>query len=296
MLALSASGISKTYKNSSLLSFLDLSLEEGKIHALVGPKGCGKETAANIFCGIISPTRGSCSFFDTSLKDTKNAHNICGLSNSKIELYPYLTGIDNLTLIASLFGIDKDTARQRASSLMKELDIWQYHETLYKDYSDTSKKLLSLSRAMLHNPKILFLEKNKEDDNPKYNKILTDFIKNHTKEDNLTVCLVTDDIKFASENASSFTVLNRGKTVCSGTTDELLEKYPLKTYVKIKSTKKPEGFSKSKDFWIKEISDKSEFSKILLDNVLAGIEIQSAEILSPDFEAIYNRITEEVKI
>ena len=72
MLALKAEGISKAYENYSALSFLNLSLEEGSVHALIGEKGCGNVTAANIFCGLVSSTRGSCALFETSVKDFKN--------------------------------------------------------------------------------------------------------------------------------------------------------------------------------------------------------------------------------
>ena len=296
MLALSAEGISKAYENYSALSFLNLSLEEGSVSALVGEKGCGNVTAANIFCGLVSSTRGSCSLFETSVKDFKNVKNICSFASSNAELYPHLTGIDNLTFIASLFRIDKDTARQRASVLMKELGIWDYHETLYKDYPETERKLLSICRAMIHRPKILFLEKYKQDDNIKYNKIISQFIKNHTQQDKLTVCLITDDEVFASQNASSFVVLEKGKTLCSGTVSQLLENYPIKPYAKLKCDKKPEGFIKKGDFFIKELENESDFSKILLNTVLSAVQIKSAELVTPDFEAIYKKIMEGKRI
>ena len=179
---------------------------------------------------------------------------------------------------------------------MKELGIWDYHEILYKDYPENERKLLSLCRAMIHSPKILFLEKYKKDDNIKYNKTLSNFIKNHTKEENLTVCLITDDEVFASENASSFTVLEKGKTVCSGTVSELLENYSIKPYAKIKCDKKPEGFTKKENFFVKELENESDFSKILLDLVLSGAKIKSAEFVEPDFETIYKKITEGKRI
>ena len=296
MLALNAEGISKAYENYSALSFLNLSMEEGSVSALIGEKGCGNVTAANIFCGLVSSTRGSCSLFETSVKDFKNVKTICSFASSQAELYPHLTGLDNLTFIASLFGIDKDTAHQRASMLMKELGIWDYHEILYKDYPENERKLLSLCRAMIHSPKILFLEKYKKDDNIKYNKNLSNFIKNHSKEENLTVCLITDDEVFASENASSFTVLEKGKTICSGTVLELLENYPIKPYAKIKCDKKPEGFTKKENFFVKELENESDFSKILLDLVLSGAKIKSAEFVEPDFETIYKKIMEGKRI
>ena len=295
MQALEAQGISKTYQNNTVLLPLDFSLREGSSLAIVGPRKSGKTTALKILAGMIAPTRGKSSAFDISAKETRNLYKLCGVSTADTNLFPFLSGVDNLILIASLYGIEKNAAHQKASELMKELGIWEKRELKTAEYTPDEKALLSIARALIHEPKLLFYDQSGGEETEKSTRIIGEFLRRQNEEKGLTLCVATADPDFAEALCVEYAILDRGKCLGVGSFDTLLREHPLPTYARFQSASPIEGLQRRGTWYEQAIERREDFPQLLRKIVFGGADLYAAEIREPTFRELYEKILEENK-
>ena len=293
MLALESQGISKTYQNKTVLLPLDFTLREGSSLAIVGPRKSGKTTALKILAGMIAPTRGKCSAFDIPARETRNLYKICGVSTDDTNLFPFLSGVDNLILIASLYGIEKNAAHQKASELMKELGIWEKREQKLAEYTPDDRALLSIARALIHDPKILFYDQSGGEETEKSTRIIESFLRRQNEEKGLTLCVATSDPELAGTLCVEYAILESGKCLGVGSFEELLHEHPLPTYARFQSNSAIEGLTRHGTWYEQAIESREEFPNLLRKIVFGGADLFAAEIREPTFRELYEIILEE---
>lgn len=293
MFALESQGISKTYQNNTVLLPLDFTLREGSSLAIVGPRKSGKTTALKILAGMISPTRGKSSAFEIPAKETRNLYKLCGVSTADTNLFPFLSGVDNLIMIASLYGIEKNAAHQKASELMKELGIWEKREQKLAEYTPDDKALLSIARALIHEPKLLFYDQSGGEETEKSTRIITEFLRRQNEETGLTLCVATGDPDLAEALCVEFAILDGGKCLGTGSFEELLREHPLPTYARFQSAAPIEGLSRRGTWYEQAIERREDFPALLRKIVFGGADLYAAEIREPTFRELYEKILEE---
>lgn len=203
-------------------------VEKGEIFGLLGPNGAGKSTTIRMLTGVIKPTKGQTEIFGKNLwlnkKNSILVKQILGNVPEMANLYPELTGIQNLTLIGELYDIPKKIRLKRAEELLKKFDLFEKRNFKAKTYSKGMKQRILICMALMNNPKILFLDEPTSGLDVISARIIKQLIKEHNKN-GVTILLTTHDMAVANELCDRIAVINKGKILCIDTPRNLKELY-----------------------------------------------------------------------
>ena len=152
--------LSKTYPGGKqALKGISLSLGEGEVFGFLGPNGAGKTTTVKLLTGILSPTQGHCQVMGTDpSREPEKTHAKTGVVTEHAQMYDHLTGLENLLFYASIFGISAREGKDRAMALLSRLGLKESAQQKLSAYSTGMRQRLSLARALIHRPQVLFLD------------------------------------------------------------------------------------------------------------------------------------------
>ena len=146
------SHISKTLRGAKVLDDVSLTLEGGNIYGLMGENGSGKTMLMRTVCGLVRPDRGTVTFDG---QDRKTAKPVLGVMIENTALYPDLTGMENLGLLASILRIADKNAQAEA---MERVGLDPKDRRTYRKYSLGMKQRLLLAQAIMEKPQVLLLD------------------------------------------------------------------------------------------------------------------------------------------
>ncbi|MGN0250228.1 MAG: ABC transporter ATP-binding protein [Oliverpabstia sp.] len=130
-------------------------MERGEIFGFLGPNGAGKTTTIKLLCGMLVPSSGSCRVFGIDpTKNPEKLHQISGVITEHAQMYDHLSGIENLIFYGTLFGINRSDCEKS----LERLDLTDAQNRKLSAYSTGMRQHLSLARALMHSPEILFLD------------------------------------------------------------------------------------------------------------------------------------------
>lgn len=153
------SNISKRFIGVTALDQVNFTIERGELFGLLGPNGAGKTTTINILTGLARPDSGKVSISGLDLsKNHKAAQHLIGIVPDNNNLYPELSGFENLCFCASLYGIKKRGASSRAEELLDQFDLSEAAHRKFGGYSSGMKRKLTIAAGIIHRPEILFLD------------------------------------------------------------------------------------------------------------------------------------------
>jgi len=134
-------------------------VEEGEVFGLLGPNGAGKTTTINMLTGLARPDHGSITIggIDCTV-NVKAAQHLVGVVPDESNLYPELTGTQNLTFCAALYGIPKREREERARHLIDQFGLTDAANRKFSGYSKGMKRKLTIAAGIIHQPPILFLD------------------------------------------------------------------------------------------------------------------------------------------
>ena len=153
-------GLTKTYGDKVAVSHLDLRVKKGEFFGFLGPNGAGKSTTIKMLCGLLLPTSGRMTVAGHDVvADPLAVKAKIGILPEDINTYERLTGWELLTFTGRMYGLTRAEAEQRTEQLLRlvELNEEDRHK-LVVDYSLGMKKKTTLACALIHNPKVLFLD------------------------------------------------------------------------------------------------------------------------------------------
>ena len=152
-------GLTKTFEDITAVNDISFSLEDGEIFGFLGPNGAGKTTTINMLTGLSRPDSGTINvaMLDCS-RNPKAAQHLIGIVPDESNLYPELSGFDNLCFCASLYGIRKDDRRKRAGELLETFGLKDAANRKFSGYSKGMKRKLTIAAGIIHCPPILFLD------------------------------------------------------------------------------------------------------------------------------------------
>ena len=150
--------LSKTYPGGKqALRQISLSLEQGEVFGFLGPNGAGKTTTVKLLNGMLAPSQGKIRVLDLDpAKQPEKIHALSGVVTEHAQMYDHTTGMQNLIFYASVFGMPKDQAKSRAEALLNRLDLMEARDRKLAAYSTGMRQRLSLARALIHRPQVLF--------------------------------------------------------------------------------------------------------------------------------------------
>lgn len=211
----------KSFGNFEVLKGINLMIPAGTILALLGPNGAGKTTLIKILTTLLKPDKGraSVAFYDV-VKDAKKLREKIGLAGQYAAVDENLTGEENLEIVARLYHIKKREAKKRAVQLLEEFNLTSAGKKLAKNYSGGMRRRLDLAASLVAKPQVLFLDEPTTGLDPQSRIALWEIIRELVNE-GATILLTTQYMDEADQLAQTIAVINRGKIIAQGTSEDL---------------------------------------------------------------------------
>lgn len=220
-----ADDLTKVYRTRKrdvyALSGLSLSVERGTVLGLLGPNGAGKTTTVKALTTLIRPDSGSATIDGVDvLADPERVKRMIGVSGQYSAVDENLTGIENLEMIGRLYHLGTARARRRAEELIDVFDLTEAGNRPVKGFSGGMRRRIDLAGALVADPPVLFLDEPTTGLDPRSRlglwQIITDLV-----GDGTTVLLTTQYLEEADQLADRISVVDQGKVIADGTSDEL---------------------------------------------------------------------------
>ncbi|MGK2931317.1 MAG: ATP-binding cassette domain-containing protein [Solirubrobacterales bacterium] len=222
--AIVVEGLVKHFGDVKALDGVDLEVKTGSVLGLLGPNGAGKTTAVRVLTTLLKPDAGSVRVagFDV-VEDEAALRERIGLAGQYAAVDENLTGKENLTMVGRLYGMNRADAKVRADELLKRFSLDQAADRPARTYSGGMRRRLDLADALVAKPAILFLDEPTTGLDPRSRLALWETIEDLVA-DGTTVLLTTQYLDEADRLADRIAVIDQGKVVADGTSDELKDR------------------------------------------------------------------------
>ena len=214
-------GLTKYYGNKPAAKDITFEVNKGEVFGLLGTNGAGKSTTIKMLCGLLKPTRGSIMIGNVDLNRMPlKAKSMMGYLPENPLIYDKLTGAETLELIGRLRKLSNDMIEQRVKYYAQTLDLGEqiYHEV--GTYSKGMRQKLAIAMTLIHDPEMLLLDEPASGLDPRYTKLLKDWIKN-LSANGRTILLSTHIIEMAETLCDRIGIIDNGKLMAIGTVNEI---------------------------------------------------------------------------
>lgn len=216
-----ARNLTKIYDRTVAVSNLNLSLVPGEFFGFVGPNGAGKTTTILMLAGLLRPTQGQVwvAGFPLAEKPLEVKARI-GLLPDQPGLYENLTGFEYLEFAGRMYGLEDAEARRRAEELIEVLDLKEDRDRFISGFSLGMKKKLSLAAAIIHNPRVVFLDEPFNGIDVVVSRTIKDILRSMT-ERGATVFFSSHVMEVTEKLCTRVGVIHRGTVLACDTPDAL---------------------------------------------------------------------------
>jgi ABC-2 type transport system ATP-binding protein len=219
--AIDARGLTKTFGAATVVRGVTLQVPRGTIFAFLGPNGSGKSTTIKLLTGLLAPTEGEATVVGrvVSIEDLELRRQI-GILPEDDALFPDLTIWEHLELCGRLYGIDRQETNARAIQLLRHLDLEQGRTTVVEQASFGMRKKCAFAMALLHNPRVLFLDEPFEGIDPGSSRNIKDLLLALAAR-GVCVFLTSHTLETVERLADRFAIIVKGEVVCCQTVSDL---------------------------------------------------------------------------
>ena len=201
---------------------ISFNVKAGEIFAFLGPNGAGKSTTRKMLTTLLNPTSGDIELNGSNpLTDPNAVRHSFGIVFQDPSLDDELTAWENLEFHGVLYGVEKKLRRKRIEELMKFVELWDRKDSLVKEFSGGMKRRLEIARGLLHHPKVLFLDEPTLGLDPQTRNHMWTYLQELNKTEGITVFFTTHYMEEASRIAQRIAIIDHGKIIATGTTEEL---------------------------------------------------------------------------
>ena len=224
--ALRIEDLKKTYSNGFLaLDGVSLEVEAGKFFGLLGPNGAGKTTLINSVVSLVRPDSGSVEVFgQDAYKEFREARRMIGVSPQEINLDKFLTVEETLIFHAGYYGVPKKKARERSEELLERFGLVDKRDQRTNTLSGGMKRRVLFARALIHDPKVLFLDEPTAGVDVELRYKLWGYIR-ELNRGGMTILLTTHYLEEAEALCEEIALINGGNIVAQGSSEHLKNDY-----------------------------------------------------------------------
>ncbi|MFE7777301.1 ATP-binding cassette domain-containing protein [Streptomyces sp. NPDC057445] len=224
--AISALGLRKAYGDKVVLDGIDLAIPEGTIFALLGPNGAGKTTTVEILSTLVAPDAGQAQVAGHDLAQRpEGVRSAIGVTGQFAAVDNLLTAEENLLLMADLQHLPRREGRRRATELLHRFELTEAARKPVVTFSGGMRRKLDLAMTLVGDPQIIFLDEPTTGLDPRSRRTMWEIIR-ALVADGVTVFLTTQYLEEADQLADRIAVLDNGRLVAEGTSDELKRLIP----------------------------------------------------------------------
>ena len=214
----------KHFGDVKALDGVDFEVEAGTVFGLLGPNGAGKTTAIRILTTLLTPTSGRAEVDGLdSVRDAEELRFRIGLAGQSAAVDENLTGLENLELVGRLYHLPKAEARRRSRDVLERFGLMDAANRPTKTYSGGMRRRLDLAASLVGRPDVLFLDEPTTGLDPRSRIDVWDFIR-ELQAEGTTLMLTTQYLEEADLLADRIAVIDLGKVIAEGTSDELKDK------------------------------------------------------------------------
>ncbi|MFD3658835.1 ATP-binding cassette domain-containing protein [Streptomyces sp. NPDC058620] len=219
--AIYAEGLVKTFGDVRALDGVDLEVPEGTVLGLLGPNGAGKTTAVRVLTTLLQPDSGTAVVAGIDvLKHPNEVRRSIGLSGQFAAVDEYLTGRENLRMVGQLYQMSARDAKARAGQLLERFNLGDAADRTAKTYSGGMRRRLDLAAALVVSPPVMFMDEPTTGLDPRNRQQLWEVIQ-ELVSGGTTLLLTTQYLEEADHLADDICVIDHGKVIARGTSDEL---------------------------------------------------------------------------
>ena len=213
--------LTKKYADFTAVNDLNLSVHQGEVFGFIGPNGAGKTTTIKMMSGILEPTRGTVSIAGINMRNApEKAKSKIGFIPDRPYLYEKLSGMEFLKFTADLYGVPEETFQASAYGILKDFSLADWADELVESYSHGMKQRLIMSAALLHDPEVIIVDEPMVGLDPAAI-IMVKALFRELAGKGVTVFMSTHTLKVAQDTCDRIGVINKGRLIATGTTQEL---------------------------------------------------------------------------
>ena len=219
--ALVVEGLTKVFRGQTAVDHLSFRVARGRFFGFLGPNGAGKSTTIKMLTGLLRPTAGDAVVEGVRLsQDLLGVKRVIGILPEELPLYERLTGEEYLQFAGRMYGLPRAETGRRAAELLEFLTLADDRGKLIADYSQGMKKKLALAAALIHNPRVLFLDEPLNGIDPVSGRVVTDLLRRMTAK-GVTLFFTTHVLDVVERLCDEVAVIDRGRIVAQGTIDDI---------------------------------------------------------------------------
>lgn len=219
--AIEAINLRKQFDKKVAVRDLTLSVDEGEFFGFLGPNGAGKSTTIKMLVGLLRPTAGTARIggFDVWREPLK-AKALLGVLPEGLNLYERLTATEFIRFAGTMYGLDGRTAEQRTGELLQLMDLEEAADKLIVDYSQGMRKKTALAAALIHAPRVLFLDEPFEGIDALSVRAIRQVLE-RLRRSGTTIFFSSHILEVVQRLCTRIAVINNGDLVAAGTMTEL---------------------------------------------------------------------------
>jgi ABC-2 type transport system ATP-binding protein len=214
-------GLCRRFGDFTAVDDVNLEVAPGQFFGFLGPNGAGKSTTIKMLTGLLAPTSGEMQILGLDLvKNGPEVKSHIGVVPEGMGLFVRLTGSEYLNFVGRMYGLDRFTTAKRAAELLEFMELADEPKKLIADYSHGMQKKLAMAAAVIHSPKILFLDEPFEGVDAIASGTLKAMLQRMIAN-GATIFLTSHVLEIVERLCSHVAIINHGKLVAQGSMEEL---------------------------------------------------------------------------
>jgi ABC-2 type transport system ATP-binding protein len=214
-------GLCRRFGDFTAVDDVNLEVAPGQFFGFLGPNGAGKSTTIKMLTGLLAPTSGEMQILGMDLvKNGPEVKSHIGVVPEGMGLFVRLTGSEYLNFVGRMYGLDRFTTAKRAAELLEFMELADEPKKLIADYSHGMQKKLAMAAAVIHSPKILFLDEPFEGVDAIASGTLKAMLQRMIAN-GATIFLTSHVLEIVERLCSHVAIINHGKLVAQGSMEEL---------------------------------------------------------------------------
>lgn len=219
MNAVEINNLTRRFGDFTAVDNVTLTIKAGTVYGFLGPNGSGKSTTIKMLCGLLEPSSGAGTVMGVDINASDTIKQNIGYMSQKFSLYDDLTVIENLRFYAGMYSLDADLERKRVQEMLDLAGLAHRQHELTANLSGGWKQRLALGCAIIHQPKIVFLDEPTGGVDPKARRLFWDIIYDLSVQG--TTVMVTTHFMDEAEHCDEIGFIFDGRLIASGTPEQL---------------------------------------------------------------------------
>lgn len=295
--------ISKQFGKIKAVKNISFSIKKGEVFGFLGPNGAGKTTTLNMLSGLLESDEGSIALDGFNLNEnTIECKKNIGVVPQEISLYDDFSAYDNLMFWGSLYQIPKKKLKENISKILNLIGLEDRKDDLIKTYSGGMKRRINIASALLHEPKILFMDEPTVGVDPQSRNRIFEIVETLNKQ-GMTIIYTTHYMEEAERLCDRIAIIDHGEIIAQGTLNQLQKQSNTKEMVVLtfKSVSEEKFKELNEKLGLKselqeskilfECDINKDLTKIISACNTANLTIEDVTVKKANLEAIFLQLT-----